>query len=132
MPRDVASAHCWCVPTCRDEIAGCSEQAYLSLPVKDAAKLMMFKSDLELLDYASDVRSRHLSFQKPAILCTGHLTASAIRDGSCRGHACWIWGSGGYTWQDNFRGCACQMHAVDCPACLACILLAYLCMRLAV
>lgn len=39
--------------TVRDEIAGCSEQAYLDLPIKEAARLMMFKSEDELTEYAA-------------------------------------------------------------------------------
>lgn len=41
---------------CRDEIAGCSEQAYLDLPIKEAARLMMFKSEDELTEYAAQVK----------------------------------------------------------------------------
>ena len=40
---------------CRAEIAGCSEEAYVHLRIKDAAQLMMYDSEAELLDYARSV-----------------------------------------------------------------------------
>jgi len=38
--------------TIRNEIAGCEEAAYNSLPIKDAATLLFFRSQSELLAYA--------------------------------------------------------------------------------
>ncbi|KAI0092600.1 SAC3/GANP/Nin1/mts3/eIF-3 p25 family-domain-containing protein [Irpex rosettiformis] len=38
--------------TIRNEIAGCEEAAYNSLPIKDAATLLFFRSQPELLSYA--------------------------------------------------------------------------------
>ena len=44
------ASHC-----CREEVAGCSEQAYLTLPVREAAKLMMLKSDTDVEAFAAEV-----------------------------------------------------------------------------
>lgn len=41
------------VSTVRNEIASCSEKAYSSLPLSDAAVLLFFQSRQELLDFAS-------------------------------------------------------------------------------
>lgn len=46
----------------RDEIASCSEQAYLHLSVKAATKLMMFHSEADLLKYSQQVRCHHLKY----------------------------------------------------------------------
>lgn len=43
--------------TVRDEIASCSERAYVSLTLGDAQKLMMFKSAKEAAAYAQQVRA---------------------------------------------------------------------------
>ena len=40
---------------CRDEIADCSERAYISLSISDAKMLMLFKSDQEAAGYAAQV-----------------------------------------------------------------------------
>lgn len=40
---------------CRDEIAGCSERAYGHLSVAEAKKMLLFKNDKEVLDYAAEV-----------------------------------------------------------------------------
>lgn len=40
---------------CRNEIASCEEAAYDSLPLKDAATLLFFKSQNELLTFATQV-----------------------------------------------------------------------------
>ena len=40
----------------RNEIASCEEAAYESLPIKDAATLLFFKSLSEVLDFAKQVR----------------------------------------------------------------------------
>lgn len=40
---------------CRNEIASCEEAAYDSLPLKDAATLLFFKSQNELLTFAQQV-----------------------------------------------------------------------------
>ena len=42
--------------TFRNEIASCEEAAYDSLPLKDAATLLFFKSQNELLAFAQQVR----------------------------------------------------------------------------
>lgn len=39
----------------RNEIASCEEAAYDSLPLKDAATLLFFKSQSELLTFAQQV-----------------------------------------------------------------------------
>lgn len=41
--------------TIRNEIASCEETAYHSLPIKDAATLLFFRSQSELLSYAQEV-----------------------------------------------------------------------------
>ena len=51
----------------RDEVAGCSEEAYTSLKLQHARELLMFDSDELTLDYTAQVRlphaaSMHLSF----------------------------------------------------------------------
>ncbi|XP_028123893.1 26S proteasome non-ATPase regulatory subunit 8 homolog A-like [Camellia sinensis] len=38
----------------RDEISGCSEEAYDSLSINDARKLLMFSSDQELFEYIKE------------------------------------------------------------------------------
>lgn len=40
----------------RNEIASCEEAAYESLPIKDAATLLFFKSLSEVLEFAKQVR----------------------------------------------------------------------------
>lgn len=42
----------------RNEIASCEEAAYESLPLKDAATLLFFTNQSDLLKYAQNVRSR--------------------------------------------------------------------------
>ncbi len=42
---------------CRNEIASCEEAAYHSLPLKDAALLLFFPSQSDLLSFAQQVRS---------------------------------------------------------------------------
>jgi 26S proteasome regulatory subunit N12 len=42
--------------SCRNEIASCEETAYNSLPLKDAATLLFFKNQTELLSFAREVR----------------------------------------------------------------------------
>ncbi len=42
--------------SCRNEIASCEEVAYDSLPLKDAATLLFFKSQSELLKFAEKVK----------------------------------------------------------------------------
>jgi 26S proteasome regulatory subunit N12 len=39
----------------RNEIASCEEAAYNSLPIKDAATLLFFRSQQEVLAYAQQV-----------------------------------------------------------------------------
>lgn len=41
------------VSTVRSEIASCSEKAYASLPLSDAAVLLFFQNRQELLDFAN-------------------------------------------------------------------------------
>lgn len=41
------------VQTVRNEIASCSEKAYASLPLSDAAVLLFFQNRQELLDFAN-------------------------------------------------------------------------------
>jgi 26S proteasome regulatory subunit N12 len=41
------------VQTVRNEIASCSEKAYTSLPLSDAAVLLFFQNRQELLDFAN-------------------------------------------------------------------------------
>jgi 26S proteasome regulatory subunit N12 len=43
------------VGVCRNEIASCEETAYESLPLKDAATLLFFTSQSELLTFAQQV-----------------------------------------------------------------------------
>ena len=45
----------------RNEIASCEEAAYESLPLKDAATLLFFRSQSEVLDFAKQVRAQDLS-----------------------------------------------------------------------
>ncbi len=47
---------------CRNEIASCEEAAYDSLPVKDAATLLFFKSKSDLVTFAQQVRIFHDAF----------------------------------------------------------------------
>ena len=42
----------------RDEVAGCSEQAYPSITVAHARQLLMFNNDTAALEYGSQVRTR--------------------------------------------------------------------------
>lgn len=42
---------------CRNEIASCEEAAYDSLPLKDAATLLFFKTHAELVTFAQQVCS---------------------------------------------------------------------------
>ena len=42
--------------SCRNEIASCEETAYNSLPIKDAATLLFFRTQQEVLTYAQQVR----------------------------------------------------------------------------
>ena len=42
----------------RNEIASCEEAAYESLPLKDAATLLFFRSKSEVLDFAKQVRAQ--------------------------------------------------------------------------
>ena len=44
----------------REEIAGCSERAYESLSVADARKLMLFPSDQEATQFATEARRLRL------------------------------------------------------------------------
>ena len=41
---------------CRNEIASCEEAAYDSLPLKDAATLLFFTSQSELMNFAQQVK----------------------------------------------------------------------------
>lgn len=41
----------------RNEIASCEEAAYERLPLKDAATLLFFKTQSDLLKFAQEVRS---------------------------------------------------------------------------
>ncbi len=47
---------------CREEIAGCSERAYESLSVADARKLMLFGSDQEATQFATEARRSRLHY----------------------------------------------------------------------
>ena len=47
----------------RNEIASCEEAAYESLPLKDAATLLFFKSQSEVLDFAKQVRAQDLGMR---------------------------------------------------------------------
>ncbi len=40
----------------RDEVAGCSEEAYASLKLEHARELLMFEDDEVTLDYTAQVR----------------------------------------------------------------------------
>lgn len=46
------------LPGFRNEIASCEEAAYESLPLKDAATLLFFTNQSDLLKYAQKVRSQ--------------------------------------------------------------------------
>jgi len=52
--------------TIRNEIASCEEAAYKSLPIKDAATLLFFKNQSELLSYAKQ-RGWHIDFSASTI-----------------------------------------------------------------
>ena len=43
-------------PSCRDEIASCSEKAYARLRVADAQKMMMLDNEAAVRDFAGKVR----------------------------------------------------------------------------
>lgn len=47
--------------TIRNEIASCEEAAYDSLPLKDAATLLFFKSQSDLMNFAHQVSTLLLS-----------------------------------------------------------------------
>ena len=47
---------CCLLVTGRNEIASCEEAAYNSLPLKDAATLLFFKNQTELLSFAREVQ----------------------------------------------------------------------------
>lgn len=51
---------------CRNEIASCEETAYESLPLKDAATLLFFKSQSELLIFAQQVRVLFMALSRRA------------------------------------------------------------------
>ncbi len=40
---------------CREEVASCSERAYNSLSVADAAAMMMLGSEAEVVEFAAEV-----------------------------------------------------------------------------
>lgn len=46
----------FCCEMYRNEIASCEEAAYESLPLKDAATLLFFKTQTELMNFAQQVR----------------------------------------------------------------------------
>ncbi|CAL5437813.1 unnamed protein product [Camellia sinensis] len=56
--------------TVRDEIAGCSEKAYDSLPINDARKILLFSSDKKLFEYLKEehreweIKNRFVIFQE--------------------------------------------------------------------
>ena len=50
---------------CRNEIASCEEMAYESLPLKDAATLLFFRNQSDLLKFAEQVWSLFQLFQGP-------------------------------------------------------------------
>lgn len=47
--------------SCRNEIASCEEAAYESLPLKDAATLLFFATQSELLTFAQQVSQPFLA-----------------------------------------------------------------------
>jgi hypothetical protein len=51
----------------RNEIASCEEAAYESLPLKDAATLLFFRSQSEVLDFAKQVRAQDLGMHVHAL-----------------------------------------------------------------
>ena len=55
MQIDTVACHAAYRPR-RNEIASCEEAAYNSLPLKDAATLLFFKNQTELLSFAREVR----------------------------------------------------------------------------
>ena len=59
----------------RNEIASCEEAAYESLPLKDAATLLFFRSQSEVLDFAKKVRTQDLGMRVLALTHSCHPSA---------------------------------------------------------
>jgi 26S proteasome regulatory subunit N12 len=59
----------------RNEIASCEEAAYESLPLKDAATLLFFRSQSEVLDFAKQVRAQDLDMRVHVLTPSYHLSA---------------------------------------------------------
>jgi len=59
----------------RNEIASCEEAAYESLPLKDAATLLFFRSQSEVLDFAKQVSAQYLGMRVHALTSSCHLSA---------------------------------------------------------
>lgn len=57
----------------RNEIASCEEAAYNSLPIKDAATLLFFRTQQEVLVYAQQVRGLPVSMTVSELIarCSG-------------------------------------------------------------
>lgn len=56
----------------RNEIASCEEAAYESLPLKDAATLLFFRSQSEVLNFAKQVRAQDLGMRVRALIPSCH------------------------------------------------------------
>jgi 26S proteasome regulatory subunit N12 len=56
----------------RNEIASCEEAAYESLPLKDAATLLFFRSQSEVLDFAKQVRAQDFNINICALTFSCH------------------------------------------------------------
>jgi hypothetical protein len=59
----------------RNEIASCEEAAYESLPLKDAATLLFFRSKSEVLDFAKQVRAQVPQYTCSALTPSCRLSA---------------------------------------------------------
>jgi hypothetical protein len=62
----------------RNEIASCEEAAYESLPLKDAATLLFFRSQSEVLDFAKQVRVQDLGMRVHPLTPSCHLSAGLV------------------------------------------------------
>ena len=56
----------------RNEIASCEEAAYESLPLKDAATLLFFRSQSDVLNFAKQVRPQDVSIRVYVLTSSCH------------------------------------------------------------
>jgi hypothetical protein len=69
----------------RNEIASCEEAAYESLPLKDAATLLFFRSQSEVLDFAKQVRAQGLCMFVQPLTSSPRLSAGLANRPDARG-----------------------------------------------